>query len=381
MIVLRLGISSAFFRFYFDSKDPASALLVVRTSFWFTMVMATVGLAARACRSPAPIGHSLALGHDPWLVRAGAVGLWAQTNYPQLTALFRVEERSTPFAIASVANMLITVGAMVSSSSSCTGARSALVVGNFIGTLAVYLVLLAYRTRAARSPVRPHALPRDADASACRSSRRRSRSGRSTSSTGEFVGQYNGPRRGRRVLRSRSRSPRRDHVRDDRVPHRVARVRVLDRGRPRGEAHLRVRAHLPARRRCVGRHSRSARSHRGSSTLLDPKPALSPRREGRSRCSRSPAPSTPATACSRSAAAAHGRTQLNWSSPASARVANVGAQLLADPALRDGRRGDLDRRRLRRALRRHDDLRAASVYPVPYQWRRHRDGARSRPSA
>ena len=56
--ILRLGISSAFFRFYFDSKDAAHRLLVVRTSFWFTMASATVGLVAgvaarRADRRPA----------------------------------------------------------------------------------------------------------------------------------------------------------------------------------------------------------------------------------------------------------------------------------------------------------------------------------------
>ena len=44
--VLRGGISSAFFRFYFDSQDAARRLLVVRTSFWFTMASATLGLAA-----------------------------------------------------------------------------------------------------------------------------------------------------------------------------------------------------------------------------------------------------------------------------------------------------------------------------------------------
>ena len=44
VIVLRLGITSAFFRFYFDSEDQARRLLVVRTSFWFTMGMATLGL-------------------------------------------------------------------------------------------------------------------------------------------------------------------------------------------------------------------------------------------------------------------------------------------------------------------------------------------------
>src|SRR5919205_775092 len=44
-IVLQLGISSAFFRFYFDAKEDVDRLVVVRTSFWFTMAMATLGLA------------------------------------------------------------------------------------------------------------------------------------------------------------------------------------------------------------------------------------------------------------------------------------------------------------------------------------------------
>src|SRR5213596_3681216 len=44
-IVLQLGISSAFFRFYFDAKESAEKLTVVRTSFWFTMASATAGLA------------------------------------------------------------------------------------------------------------------------------------------------------------------------------------------------------------------------------------------------------------------------------------------------------------------------------------------------
>src|SRR5207247_916538 len=43
-ILLRLGITSAFFRFYFDSPDADQRRLVVRTSFWFTMRMATIGL-------------------------------------------------------------------------------------------------------------------------------------------------------------------------------------------------------------------------------------------------------------------------------------------------------------------------------------------------
>jgi O-antigen/teichoic acid export membrane protein len=144
-IVLQLGIASAFFRFYFDEKEDAGKLTVVRTSFWFTMAMATLGLVLGLAFAN-PIGHLIGLGHDPWLVRAGAVGLWAQTNYQQLTNLFRAEERSTAFAIASIANVLITVAAMVLFVAVFHWGAVGLVVGNFTGTLLVYLALVAYRT-------------------------------------------------------------------------------------------------------------------------------------------------------------------------------------------------------------------------------------------
>ncbi|HEY0417201.1 MAG TPA: oligosaccharide flippase family protein [Gaiellaceae bacterium] len=144
-IVLQLGIASAFFRFYFDAKEPRAKLTVVRTSFWFTMAMATLGLVLGVAFA-GPLSHWLGLGDDPWLVRAGAVGLWAQANYQQLTNLFRVEERSTAFAIASVTNVLVTVAAMVLFVAVFHWGAIGLVVGNFTGTLVVYLSLLVYRT-------------------------------------------------------------------------------------------------------------------------------------------------------------------------------------------------------------------------------------------
>ncbi len=144
-IALQMGISSAFFRFYFDEKEEARKLTVIRTSFWFTMGMSTLGLGLGVLFA-GPIGHWLGLGHDPNLVRAGAVGLWAQTNYQQLTALFRVEERSVQYAIASVCNVLITVAAMVVFVAVFHWGAIGLVVGNFTGTLVTYVALVVYRT-------------------------------------------------------------------------------------------------------------------------------------------------------------------------------------------------------------------------------------------
>jgi O-antigen/teichoic acid export membrane protein len=143
VIVLRFGITSAFFRFYFDSEDEAHRTLVVRTSFWFTMGMATLGLVI-GCAAAHPLSRWLNLD-DPWLVRAGFVGLWAQMNYAQLTALFRVEERPVQFAIASIANVLITIGSTIVLVVGAHKGAIGAVIGNFAGTLTVYLALLGYR--------------------------------------------------------------------------------------------------------------------------------------------------------------------------------------------------------------------------------------------
>src|SRR6266436_5520439 len=76
VIVLRLGISSAFFRFYFDSADPERRTLVVRTSFWFTMAMATAGLVVGFVLA-GPISQAFR-GAGAGLVAATFVGIWAQ---------------------------------------------------------------------------------------------------------------------------------------------------------------------------------------------------------------------------------------------------------------------------------------------------------------
>jgi len=146
VIVLRAGISSAFFRFYFDAKTPEERTIVVRTSFWFTMTMATAGLFAGLVLA-APIAHALN-GMTPGLVRAAFVGLWAQMNYEQLTALFRVEERSLQFALASLANVVLTIAATVLLVAVWHKGAIGVLVGNFTGTLIVYAALLTYSRRA-----------------------------------------------------------------------------------------------------------------------------------------------------------------------------------------------------------------------------------------
>jgi len=144
-IVLRMGIHSAFFRFYFDSDDPAARRLVLRTSFWFTMAMATAGLVGGLLLA-APIADALfGSADDSELVMAAFVGLWAGMNYEQVTSLFRVEERSVAFVSASLANILLTIGATLLLVVALEKGPIGVIVGNFAGTLLVYAVLLGYR--------------------------------------------------------------------------------------------------------------------------------------------------------------------------------------------------------------------------------------------
>jgi O-antigen/teichoic acid export membrane protein/glycosyltransferase involved in cell wall biosynthesis len=144
MIVLQLGITSAFFRFYFDAKDDAGRVTVVRTSFWFTMVSSTAGLIV-ALALAGPISNLLRTGNSPGLVIAAAIGMWANMNYAQLTAVFRAEDRAVGYVVASLANVIITVGATVLLVVTFHEGPLGVLVGNFIGTLVVYFALLAYR--------------------------------------------------------------------------------------------------------------------------------------------------------------------------------------------------------------------------------------------
>jgi O-antigen/teichoic acid export membrane protein len=144
-IVLRAGISSAFFRFYFDAADDAARRTVLRTSFWFTMGGGTLGLVLLLALAE-PISELLfGTSNSANLVRAAGVALWATINYEQLTSLFRVEERSVAFVAASLANVLLTIGVTLVLVVWLEKGAIGVIVGNFSGTLLVYLALLGFR--------------------------------------------------------------------------------------------------------------------------------------------------------------------------------------------------------------------------------------------
>jgi O-antigen/teichoic acid export membrane protein len=143
-VVLSLGTPSAFFRFYFDSDDPLQRLRVVRTAFWAIMAGATAGLAIGWVA--APLVSDLLFGTRDFteLVRASFIGLWAQMNYQQLVNLFRVEQRSVQFVVATLINAGITIGLTIVLVVVLGKGPLGVIVGNFIGTLIVYTALIAH---------------------------------------------------------------------------------------------------------------------------------------------------------------------------------------------------------------------------------------------
>jgi len=145
VITLRLGITNAFFRLYFERPDPGHRRLVLRTSFWFTMGMATLGLVVGAAFSREISTVLFGSADEAEVVAAAFVGLWAQMNYEQLTSLFRVEERSVAYVTASLTNIALTIGATLMLVVALDAGPLGVVVGNFTGTLLVYAALVGYR--------------------------------------------------------------------------------------------------------------------------------------------------------------------------------------------------------------------------------------------
>ena len=190
---------------------------------------ATLGLRAPARPAPTRSRRSCSARADAAnLVRAAGVALWATVNYEQLTALFRVEERSVAFVVREPRERLPHDRRDAArSSSGSTRARSASSSATSRGTLIVYLALLGYRREQ---------LGLQFDRGLLREMNRFGHPARPDRALplGDELQRPLLPRQARRRGRGRPLLGRRAHrlgdgAAADRVPHGVARVRVLDR--------------------------------------------------------------------------------------------------------------------------------------------------------
>ena len=280
-------------------------------------------------------------------------------NYEQLTSLFRVEERSVAFVAASLANVLLTIGTTILLVVVLDEGALGVVVGNFTGTLLVYLGAARLPPRAARAPVRPRAAPahepvrppaRPVGARALGAQLQRPLLPRA----------HRGPG-GRRPLLARRADRLGDGAAAGRVPDRVARVRVLDRRRPRG-ARGRTRSCSPT----------SSTSSCWLSLALGVLAPWIVRLLARNEAFW---PGADVVAPLAFAGALWGaytvvaigigrlrRTQFNWVITGSAALVDVVAQPAADPGVRDPRRGGRLADRVHADVRRDGRVLAA---PLP----------------
>ena len=150
--LLRGGANFGFLRFYFIDKDPEYRRRLIRTVFWAQMAYSTVGLVLCIV-----LAHQIAgwfgvtrngphlQGTGTSLVIATGILLWSNVNYAQMTNLFRAEQRSVAFSIATLANIAVTVPLTVILVVVYKEGPLGIIVGNFSGTLLLYVILLGYR--------------------------------------------------------------------------------------------------------------------------------------------------------------------------------------------------------------------------------------------
>lgn len=153
VVVIRGGANFGFIRFYFLDKASEYRRRLIRTVFWAQMTYSTLALAICVIFS-SEIARVLNVNYRPGahlqgsgtsLVIATAVLLWANVNYAQMTNLFRAEQRSVAFSIATLLNIGITVPLTVLLVVVYKHGPLGIIVGNLSGTLVVFIALLGYR--------------------------------------------------------------------------------------------------------------------------------------------------------------------------------------------------------------------------------------------
>src|SRR3954469_12021529 len=157
-ILLRLGLGEAFVRFHYLNEDTARRRELARTATGTLLAVTTVAAIVIAVLAE-PVSRALLGTSQPDVVRAGALGLWAFTNLELAYALLRVEERARAFAIASLANValtvVLTVWLVVVEDQGALG----LVLGNYAASAVVLLGLWWVERDALGLPSRPQLRP------------------------------------------------------------------------------------------------------------------------------------------------------------------------------------------------------------------------------
>jgi O-antigen/teichoic acid export membrane protein len=111
-ILIRLGVGESLVRYHYADGDRARQDALARRSTGFLLVTTTL------CAIPlvvfaGPLSELLLDRRDATVLRIAVLGLWTFTNLELAYALLRVDERARAYAVASVANVLMTIALTV----------------------------------------------------------------------------------------------------------------------------------------------------------------------------------------------------------------------------------------------------------------------------
>jgi O-antigen/teichoic acid export membrane protein len=139
-IVVRFGMIEAFLRFYFTDEDPERRDALVRRATGFLLVASTIATAVLAGFA-SPLSR-IVLGHrDTKTFLVAVLGLWSFTNLELAYGLLRVDERLRTYAITSLTNVVLTIGASVVLVVGFGDGARGLLLGNYGATTVVLLAL------------------------------------------------------------------------------------------------------------------------------------------------------------------------------------------------------------------------------------------------
>jgi O-antigen/teichoic acid export membrane protein len=152
-IVVRFGIIEAFLRYYFVDDDPHRRDALVRRAVGFLLVATTV-VSGVLVALAGPLSRVVLGYHDPAIFRVAVLGLWSFTNLELAYGILRVDERLRAYALASLSNVLLTVGASVVLVVGLGQGARGLLLGNYgASTVILFAVwfMLRHRLRPRRA--------------------------------------------------------------------------------------------------------------------------------------------------------------------------------------------------------------------------------------
>jgi O-antigen/teichoic acid export membrane protein len=139
-ILLRGGLGEAFVRFYFATEEGAERERLARTTT-ATVLLTTTAAALVATAAAAPMSRLLLGFEEAGLMRIAVFGLWAFTNLEIAYALLRVDERRRTYVVASLSNVVLSVGLTLTLVVGLDEGARGYLAGNYIASAIVLLGL------------------------------------------------------------------------------------------------------------------------------------------------------------------------------------------------------------------------------------------------